>query len=323
MTQTPSARPVASDSLAPEIEQVEHTFVSHGLECAATLYRPVGVVDPPVLVMGHGYGATRHMRLPAYGDRFARAGIAVLAFDYRYWGDSSGSPRQTLDPFKQVEDFLAAVSFARTLPNVDPSRVAVWGTAFSGGHALSAAAKDSGIAAVVAQGPFVSGLRTSMHLPIKHQALGTLHAVRDVLSALLLRRRHHVRLAGNYELDGLGFAFANSEDSIEGEARLLGDREAYDQMNFVPAAFAFKFLRYRPLGSVRRVTCPALIFGMENDEFFWPYGGRTAAARMSNARYEGRPIQHWDPYFGQHWDEFTAVTIEFLTVQLGIESDRT
>ncbi|BCI92043.1 hypothetical protein NIIDMKKI_72490 [Mycobacterium kansasii] len=49
--------------------------------------RPVSL-----LVMAHGLGAVRTMRLDAYAQRFCAAGYACLVFDYRNFGDSEGSP---------------------------------------------------------------------------------------------------------------------------------------------------------------------------------------------------------------------------------------
>jgi uncharacterized protein len=42
----------------------------------------------PLLVMAHGLGAVRTMRLDAYAERFSAAGCACLVFDYRNFGDS-------------------------------------------------------------------------------------------------------------------------------------------------------------------------------------------------------------------------------------------
>ncbi|WP_346425938.1 CocE/NonD family hydrolase [Williamsia sp. 1135] len=67
-----------------EYTQAEEFFSSHGVRCAATVYRPSAPVGPvPVVVMAHGFAATRGIRLPAYAERFATAGYAVVLFDYR------------------------------------------------------------------------------------------------------------------------------------------------------------------------------------------------------------------------------------------------
>ncbi|GAA4417148.1 hypothetical protein GCM10023148_14940 [Actinokineospora soli] len=133
-------------------------FESGGVRCAAWLYVPAAEGGPrPLVVMAHGLGAVREWRLDAFAERFAAQGWVVLVFDYRYLGDSEGSPRQLLDIGDQLDDWRAALAYGRSLPEVDPDRIALWGTSFGGGHALRIASEDHGVAAVVAQCPFTDG----------------------------------------------------------------------------------------------------------------------------------------------------------------------
>jgi fermentation-respiration switch protein FrsA (DUF1100 family) len=76
----------------------------------------------------------RDQRLDAFAERFARAGLAALVFDYRHFGDSQGEPRQLLDIGRQLADWRAAIGYARTVDGIDPARIALWGSSFSGGH---------------------------------------------------------------------------------------------------------------------------------------------------------------------------------------------
>jgi uncharacterized protein len=70
------------------------TFPAGDGRCAAWLWRPAGAPgDVPVVVMGQGFSLTRHDGVPHYAERFAEAGLAVLAFDHRHLGDSPGLPR--------------------------------------------------------------------------------------------------------------------------------------------------------------------------------------------------------------------------------------
>lgn len=124
-------------------------FPSDGDLISAWLYRPAGGGPAPLLVMAHGLGGVRSMRLDAYAERFGAAGYACLVFDYRNFGDSEGRPRQVLDIGMQLADWAAAVAYARTLPGIDPDRIALWGTSFAGGHVIATAARLPGIAAVV------------------------------------------------------------------------------------------------------------------------------------------------------------------------------
>ena len=109
-----------------------------------------------MIVMGHGFGGVRALRLYAYAERFAEAGYVVVAFDYRGFGDSEGSPRQVLDVAMQLQDWRAALQFARTAGRrpIASHRV---GTSFGGGHVITLAGQGEPLAAIIAQVPHVSG----------------------------------------------------------------------------------------------------------------------------------------------------------------------
>jgi cephalosporin-C deacetylase-like acetyl esterase len=90
--------------------------------------------------MAHGFGGQREMRLPAFAEHFAARGLAVPVFDYRCFGASDGMPRNWIDPRRHLADCHAAIEHARSLRDVDGSRLGLWGTSFSGGHVLATAA---------------------------------------------------------------------------------------------------------------------------------------------------------------------------------------
>lgn len=102
------------------------------------------------------FGATRELGLDAFAQRFCDAGLCVLAFDYRHYGQSEGQPRELLSIRRQKADYRAALAFARQQPEVDPQRAVLWGTSFSGGHVLALVAQGVQVRAVIAQTPFVS-----------------------------------------------------------------------------------------------------------------------------------------------------------------------
>jgi dienelactone hydrolase len=132
---------------------------SDGEQLAAYVYRPDSANrDVPCVVMAHGFSGTRDDGLPAYAEAFRAAGYAVVLFDFRHFGASSGQPRQLLDIERQIADYRAVVQWARQLDGVDPDRIVLWGTSFSGGHVLEVAATDARIAAVIAQVPFADGI---------------------------------------------------------------------------------------------------------------------------------------------------------------------
>jgi cephalosporin-C deacetylase-like acetyl esterase len=63
-----------------------------------------------------------------------------------------------------VRDYRHAITFARTLPEVDPERIGIWGSSYSGGHVLVVGAIDRRVRAVVSQVPLVSGWRNVLRL---------------------------------------------------------------------------------------------------------------------------------------------------------------
>ena len=134
-------------------------FPSGDDTCAAWLYdADAGPSPAPIVVMAHGLSGTRRDRLGPFAERFAAAGIAALVFDHRGFGDSSGEP-DLFEPARQLDDWRAAIAFARSLPGIDPDRVATFGSSMGGGNALAAAADDERIAAAVSQVPFLDIVR--------------------------------------------------------------------------------------------------------------------------------------------------------------------
>jgi len=133
---------------------------ANGEKLAAWLYQPNEGDRHPLIVMSHGFSAIMAMGLDDYAASFAAAGFAVLVYDHRNYGASSGWPRHETDPWRQVEDMRAVISHGRNLACVDPERIGLWGTSYSGGHALVVTALDDRVKCTVSQVPLVSGRRT-------------------------------------------------------------------------------------------------------------------------------------------------------------------
>ena len=195
----------------------ELSFISRGTRCAAFLYRPRGKKNPPLVVMAHGFGAEMAFGLHPFAERFTREGLAVFMFDYRGFGQSGGTPRNLVSPRRHVQDWQAALDFACTIPGVDPGRVALWGSSFSGGHVLVTASRNPSVRAVVCQVPFVDGLAVALDTKAWKLLRGTAAAARDLFRMLTLREPYYVRMAGRPE----ELALMNSPDSLDGYTALV------------------------------------------------------------------------------------------------------
>jgi uncharacterized protein len=134
-------------------------FDGEGVTLRGWFYAAEGGSAPPgaAVVMAHGFSAVKEMYLDSFAEVFAAAGLNVLVFDNRGFGASDGEPRQEIDPWAQVRDYRHAITYASTVPEVDPGRIGIWGSSYSGGHVLVVAAIDRRVKAVVSQVPLVSG----------------------------------------------------------------------------------------------------------------------------------------------------------------------
>ena len=160
------------------------TFASKGIEIVGDLYLPEGDGPFPVVVMAGGWCYVKELIQPQYGAYFVDAGYAALIFDYRCFGESGGEPRQHIDPWDQIEDYRNAISFVATLPEVDASRIGIWGISYSGGHVLVVAATDPRVRCVVSNIPVVDGYRNMRRV---HGTMG-FRALRSAIEADRKRR---------------------------------------------------------------------------------------------------------------------------------------
>jgi fermentation-respiration switch protein FrsA (DUF1100 family) len=140
-------------------------FDAEGTTLRGWLYVPDNASGPaPAIVMCHGYSAVKELFLDAFAEVFCEAGFCALVYDNRNLGASDGEPRQEIDPWAQVRDYRHAITFARTLDEVDSDRIGIWGSSYSGAHALVVGAIDRRVKCVVAQVPLISGHENARRL---------------------------------------------------------------------------------------------------------------------------------------------------------------
>jgi uncharacterized protein len=155
------------------------SFNAEGTTLRGWLYLPDDFTGPlPAVVLAHGFSAVKEMHLDRFAEAFAAAGLAALVFDHRGFGASDGEVRQEIDPVAQIRDYRHALSYAATLPEVDAQRLGVWGTSYSGGHAIVVGAIDRRVKCVVSQAPLISGWRNVQRL-VRADLLPGLRAMCD------------------------------------------------------------------------------------------------------------------------------------------------
>ena len=87
-----------------------------------------------------------------------------MVYDHRNLGASDGEHRGEIDPWRQINDYRDAITFAGGLPEIDKNRIGVWGSSYSGGHVIVVGALDRRVKCVVSQVPIISGLRSARRL---------------------------------------------------------------------------------------------------------------------------------------------------------------
>jgi uncharacterized protein len=182
-------------------ERSKVAFLSSDVECVGYLYEPADTKTKlPCIVLANGFSGTMDWLLPGYAERFVAAGFIVLVFDYRYFGESNGEPRQLVSVSRQRQDLREAIRFARSHRHIDPHRVALWGTSLGGGHVIAVAAEDAKIAAVVAQVPGIDMVNPKAKATIKVPATIILKligaAVLDALRGAIGMTPYYVKVFG-------------------------------------------------------------------------------------------------------------------------------
>ncbi len=282
------------------------TFISQGLKCAAWLYKPEVAAPYPAVIMAHGFAGTRPIRLDAYAERFANEGFCVIVFDYRHFGDSEGMPRQILDIKKQLDDWRAAIAFVQKLAEVDQERIALWGTSFSGGHVVSMAAEHPEIAACVSQVPFLDGIAVARNTPFS-QTLGLASAaIKDEFSRIQGKDPYCIPVVG---LPGT-LAAMTTPDAEGGYKELVPDDAGWK--NEVAARIFLRIGLYRPLQKAHDVTCPFLVCLADKDHITPVAPALEAVDRAPQGELRRYPLEHFEIYIGEGFEEAVVDQIEFL-----------
>ena len=264
--------------------------------------------------MAHGFAGERLARLPAFAEHFCDAGYAVFLFDYRYFGDSEGEPRQLVSPWRQIEDWRAAIAHVRTLDSIDQQRIILWGTSFSGGHVISVASEDHDIRAVIAQIPFTSGLSLVAQNSVPDALHMTWAGIKDVSRAITGSEPHHYPVVAHPG----EHAIMNKDDSYEGYTRLFDADSRW--VNRVPARINLQIPFYNPIFIAQKVQCPTLILAGRNDNLIPPTTVKSMADRIPQGEYHEMNTGHFEPYVDSSFEENIAVQIQFLQKHIPVES---
>ncbi len=281
-------------------------FDSQGTRCAAWLTLPSGTGRHPVVVLAHGFGANHTMSLGQYEQHFAGAGIATLAFDYRHTGDSGGLPRQRLSLRRHRQDICAAIEFAGSLPELDATRIALWGTSLGAMHVLKVAAGRDDLAAVVVQCPIVDGLAT-----VRRIGFGAALRIGPAMLADIVRRLfgatpRYVPIVGPPG----SVAAVTVAGAQEGWNGVVSPGGSFD--NRVGASDVLGIAVTSALRSARDISAPSLVCVSQRETLMDPRHAVTVAQRAPRGQALRYDSDHFELYHPPLLDTLLADQTDFL-----------
>lgn len=112
-------------------------FSSEGVTLSGHIFlpeSPESIETPlPAIICAGSWLTVKEQMAGRYAQELANQGFATLAFDFRYFGESGGSPRQYESAVAKVQDFKNATTFLQALPIIEPTCI--------GGLAICASAQ--------------------------------------------------------------------------------------------------------------------------------------------------------------------------------------
>jgi uncharacterized protein len=174
---------LAQQAAESEVQTRQVAIWSEGTRMAGTVYTPASAGPNerlPTILMAHGWGGVA-AQLARDARAFASAGYLVVTFDYRGWGNSDSrviltdepppadqrpagrfhaeviEVREVVDPVDMLADWQNALHWLHGEPQVDTTRIGVWGSSQSGGYVVEMAIRDPRIRAVHSQVGALSG----------------------------------------------------------------------------------------------------------------------------------------------------------------------
>lgn len=286
---------------------------SGGTRCAAWLTVPTTPGSHPAVVLAHGLGATHDMMMATYEQRFAAAGIATLAFDYRCTGESDGVPRQHISLTDQRDDVIAATRWLQARAGIDPDRVGLWGTSLGALNVVRAAARTD-IAAAVIQCPIVHGPAAVRRLGLGAVLRLTPAITEDLLRRLLGRERRYIPIVGEPGTS----AMVTVAGALAGWNSTVPPGGRFD--NRIAAADAAALVTASALRVARDVAAPLLVCACDHETLMDPSYAVGVAEAAPHGVLRRYPSDHFEVYHPPLVDVVLADQIAFLVEHLDVRS---
>jgi len=289
-----------------------------GTKISAWLYLPENKSIPvPCVIMSHGFGGTKGVILEKYALRYRKEGLAVITYDFRHFGESGGVPRQLYSQAYQIEDLKAVIKYVRGRKEINPDKIALWGTSAAGGYGLLIAARDKRIACIVGQCPSLDH-EADGQLYLKQMGFGhflrlIMHAQRDKGRSRFGLSDHMIPIVGKPGT----FAFQSSPGAFDGYSRFASTSIQPGFQNKICARILFMPEAGNPIAAARDVRSPVLLQISKKDNWAPPEAAYATAKILGKyAEVKEYPTGHFGIYYGKHYDKAVVDQINFFKKHL-------
>ena len=140
------------------------SFRSGDAVIRGTLTVPVAGTPVPAIILLHGSGPLTRSSFGPYPGFFVSLGYAVLTYDKRGSGESTGDylPPDAYYPTPFVADAVAAIDFLKSQAEIDSARIGLWGSSEGGMVATQVAAQSNDVAFIINSSGFLMPLWQQM-----------------------------------------------------------------------------------------------------------------------------------------------------------------
>ncbi|KAI8621011.1 Alpha/Beta hydrolase protein [Chytriomyces sp. MP71] len=255
----------------------------------------------PIILMAPGFGETIECGLLPFASRFnQQLGVHVLMFDNRSFGMSEGMPRnapkQVVHTKTQLADWIYAIQFAKSLPNVDSDKIILWGASLAGGHVMELSSITP-VYLAIAQVPLINGFETGMkgaheskvlsHFKLGSSEESTYVAIKGVTDRMPVVYGEEPVFKGRlFKMTGIGTqrTFAAFNDIIS--------RASF----IIPSS-------YNPAKAIVKLASP-LLFQFAQYDQFCPSERTKALIQKGNQQYITAIPYSGDHFLGYAWNDY-------------------
>jgi pimeloyl-ACP methyl ester carboxylesterase len=266
----PTAGPTSVAERIP-LKQEEISFSSEHAALAGTLFLPASKGPHPAIVLLHGSGPLTRYSFGPYPHFFTSLGMAVLIYDKRGTGASTGTRMDIVSddalaqlpaayyPDELANDALAAFRLLQGRQEINPRKIGFWGSSEGGMLTTQVAARSKDVAFVINSSGFMGPLWQTLLYQVEATMRAGGAPNTDISQALAFTKRwlRVAQTGEDYEL------YQQQRQAVRNDKKpwLFWWNDGFTSLQQMRWVWEH-LLKFDPLPALKKVTCPVLgVFG--------------------------------------------------------------